>query len=271
MKCSYCGREELLPFRCKFCKRAFCAEHRLPENHECEGLEAYKNSLEDDDKRIEIKKIIYTPDKVRREIEIIESPLSSFRIPSNLYITEKIIGICVLMFAMQILIPQVTFLFQLKPSRIFETPWTLITHMFLHGSFMHLLFNMWVLYLFGNRLERKIGSKNFLYLYMLSGLTGGIGYTLLSATDIPAVGASGAIYGVFGCLAILEPELIVYVQFFIPMKLIHAALLFAFIDFASLGANDMIGHAAHLSGMAIGFYIGKKLKNSARTIETVFI
>jgi hypothetical protein len=79
----------------------------------------------------------------------------------------------------------------------------------------------------------------------------------------PVLGASGAIYGIFACLAIMMPELRVFVLFF-PMKIIQALVLFAFVDIVMYGSGDMIAHAAHLSGMLFGLFMGyrfKKVKN----------
>lgn len=270
-ECHICKKTEVLPFKCKFCKQYFCSEHRLPENHECAGLQHYKESQRKKNSESDLpKKIIYKPEKVKKEIEIVSKPIvipSSFkRSFENINLTEKLIGVCILMYALQtanftgILPLDVTELFHLMPSNVMVKPWTLITHIFLHGSIAHLFFNMWVLYLFGSRLESHIGSRLFLSLFLISGFIGGLGFVVFSYGNIPAVGASGAIYGIFGCLAMLEPNLIVYVQLIFPMRLIHAAGLFALIDILSFNANDRIGHSAHLAGMAVGLYLGYKLR-----------
>jgi membrane associated rhomboid family serine protease len=80
------------------------------------------------------------------------------------------------------------------------------------------------------------------------------------------VGASGAIYGVFAALTILEPDIRVYV-YFVPMKLKHALVLFAIFDFLMINSSDMIAHTAHLSGLFVGLYMGfriKKIQESAQ-------
>lgn len=74
----------------------------------------------------------------------------------------------------------------------------LVTAMFLHGSVMHLLFNSWALWLFGSSIERRFGSPSFLALYLASGIAGSTAYQLTGSSF--AVGASGAIFGLFGAL-----------------------------------------------------------------------
>jgi len=95
-----------------------------------------------------------------------------------------------------------------------ESLWTLITSMFMHGSFFHIFANMFSLFFIGSFLERIVGKKRFFWIYMISGLVGGIFFILagLIFGDIntPAVGASGAIFGLLGALAVLVPFSRVY-------------------------------------------------------------
>jgi membrane associated rhomboid family serine protease len=77
--------------------------------------------------------------------------------------------------------------------------WRVFTSMFLHADITHILFNMWALYLFGPALERRFGSSSFAALYVAAGLGGGSLYHAVGRLE-PAVGASGAIFGLFGAL-----------------------------------------------------------------------
>lgn len=77
--------------------------------------------------------------------------------------------------------------------------WRVFTAMFLHANFTHVLFNMWALYLFGPSLERRFGSASFATLYVGAGLGGGALYHVVGRLD-PAIGASGAIFGLMGAL-----------------------------------------------------------------------
>jgi len=136
--------------------------------------------------------------------------------------------------------------------------------MFLHNGLVHLLFNMLVLYFFGTALERRIGNKQLLAIFFTAGILSAIGYTFLSQPIFnispgPMIGASGAIYGVFAALTILEPDIRVYV-YFVPMKLKHALVLFALFDFLMINSSDMIAHTAHLSGIFVGLYMGFRIK-----------
>ncbi|MFH1608331.1 MAG: rhomboid family intramembrane serine protease [archaeon] len=104
----------------------------------------------------------------------------------------------------------------LTPSLIIvgKSLWTLFTSMFMHGSFFHLFANMFSLFFIGTFLERIIGRKRFLWTYLISGLVGGLFYIvatmILGGTNVPAVGASGAIFGLLGVLAVLVPKSKIY-------------------------------------------------------------
>lgn len=88
----------------------------------------------------------------------------------------------------------------------------LITSMFLHGSWMHLLGNMWFLWLFGNNIEDSMGRLRFVVFYLMTGLAAAFGQIITSPDSIiPMVGASGAISGVMGAYLILYPRVKVYV------------------------------------------------------------
>ncbi len=104
----------------------------------------------------------------------------------------------------------------LTPSLILDgkSLWTILTSMFMHGSFFHIFANMFTLFFIGGFLEKIIGKKRFFLTYMVSGIVGGlfyIGATLIfGGLNIPAVGASGAIFGLLGVLAVLVPHSKVY-------------------------------------------------------------
>lgn len=106
--------------------------------------------------------------------------------------------------------------FAITPSLILSGKylWTLVTSMFLHGGFFHLFANMFSLFFIGNFLENLIGKKRFLWTYIIAGLIGGIFFVLASLIfgdmNIPAVGASGAIFGLLGVLAVLVPYSKIY-------------------------------------------------------------
>ncbi|MFC1467605.1 rhomboid family intramembrane serine protease [Verrucomicrobiota bacterium] len=84
--------------------------------------------------------------------------------------------------------------------------WRLVSYMFLHGGIFHLLMNMYGLFLFGPPLEKVLGKRQFLTLYFLSGILGGIGWSLLAGRYAVCVGASGAVFGLLGSYALLFPN-----------------------------------------------------------------
>ncbi|WP_407357250.1 rhomboid family intramembrane serine protease [Methanolobus sp. WCC5] len=270
-KCWICGKEENIPFRCRFCGKTFCTGHRLPEQHACEGLEKLKrhgtyrtspghgSSTSDDIFKDALKNTAKYAAK-----GAVKGIGRNFSYSMKSSPSMAIIYLCIFSFLLQILIPGYQQLFHMVPARIleFSHPWTLLTHMFIHADFMHIFFNMLVLFFFGPELERRAGKKVFLSVYFAAGLVAAIAYSLTSSRpDIPVVGASGAIMGVFAALAIIAPEIKVYV-YFIPMKITHALILFAFFDFILLGSNDMIAHTAHLSGIFVGLLMGSRIKRA---------
>jgi membrane associated rhomboid family serine protease len=123
------------------------------------------------------------------------------------------------------------------------------------------------LFFVGPELERRIGGKRFLIVFFLSGITAAIGYSLWSVFAIksiaPAVGASGAIMGIFACLAILAPDIQVYI-YFIPMKITYALIFFTLLDLLFIGSGDTIARSAHLTGVVAGLVMGRHIKKSGR-------
>lgn len=155
--------------------------------------------------------------------------------------------------------------FAFTPSLAFEKPWTFVTSMFLHANFTHILINMLVLFFLGMFLESKTGSVNFVIVFLLSGIFGSIGY-MITASDptIPAVGASGAIYGVLGALAVLTPFAVVYIWGLLPMPMIAVAVLWGILDFFGLFAPGDVAHGAHLGGLAVGLLYGFYLRTTVK-------
>lgn len=137
--------------------------------------------------------------------------------------------------------------------------WQLVTHMFMHGGFMHLLFNMFGLWMFGAVLEQTWGPKRFLQFYLLSGLFAGLAHLLLTSGIGYAVGASGAIMGVFAGFAYLYPNTPLFIMFIpIPIKAKWAIPGLMAIDvFGQIAQQpgDNIAHWAHLGGALAGFVI----------------
>ena len=138
-------------------------------------------------------------------------------------------------------------------------PYQLVTHMFAHGGFMHILFNMYALWMFGSVLERVWGPKKFLIFYLICGLAAGLAQMFTMDVNGSAVGASGAIMGLLAAFAYLFPDTKFYIlPFPFPIKAKFMVAIYAAIDlFGGLhpGAADNIAHFAHLGGMVMGFIL----------------
>ena len=146
--------------------------------------------------------------------------------------------------------------FAFFPAFAFESPWMFVTSIFLHADIEHLFFNMLILFFLGINLERSIGKKAFMTLFFVSGIVGNLGYLITASNPFtPAIGASGAIYGIIGALATLAPMMMVFIGM-IPMPMILVAVFWGFMDFAGLFAPSDIAHGAHLGGMFVGITFG---------------
>jgi len=137
--------------------------------------------------------------------------------------------------------------------------WQLVTYMFLHAGFWHILFNMFGLWMFGGELERTWGSQRFLRYYFLTGIGAGLTVVLLGpSSPIPTVGASGAIYGVLLAYGVLFPNRIILVPifffFFVPVPAKYLVMILGGIAFLSTlsGPGDFVSHSGHLGGMVFG-------------------
>tara|TARA_B110001454_G_C12680009_1_gene417601 strand:+ start:25 stop:648 length:624 start_codon:yes stop_codon:yes gene_type:complete len=183
------------------------------------------------------------------------------RIPQAKW-TLRFIGISVIFFILQnILGPEIWQYFAFFPALAIKWPWTLITSIFLHADFNHLLFNMFALFFFGSYLERLLGSDKFLIIFISAGIVGNIGYLVTASNDmIPAIGASGAAYGLMGTLSVLAPFMSVYIWGLLPVPIVILTAVYALIDVIGLSAPSGIAHGAHLAGLIVGIAFGLYLR-----------
>jgi len=159
--------------------------------------------------------------------------------------------VCILIFILQVLIPGVTDLGILNHSAI-EQPWRFVTSIFLHASIIHLIYNLFALLFFGMITEKLIGSRRFLLMFFVSGIIANI----ISFNFYPSsLGASGAIYGVMGCLTVIQPLMTIW-AFSLPMPMFVAAILWVAAGFIGLFVPSDTGHIAHLSGISVGIIFG---------------
>jgi len=132
-------------------------------------------------------------------------------------------------------------------------PWSIITYMFLHGSIMHLLFNMLGLYFLGPRLEARLGGRQFLSLYFVSGVMAAAVSVVF--TRAPIIGASGAVFGVLLGYAKYWPRDRLYLMGIVPVevRVLVIVLTVASLFFGFTGGGGNIAHFAHLGGFVGGF------------------
>ena len=134
-------------------------------------------------------------------------------------------------------------------------PYQLITYMFLHSSFMHIIFNMLGLITFGPDIEERFGSKKFLQYYLIMGIVSGLCHALFISN--PVLGASGAVWGVMMMYALFNPNTILHLYFLIPVKVKYIVGIFFTIELylALTGSNDGVSHIAHVGGALTGAII----------------
>ncbi|MEE9225952.1 MAG: rhomboid family intramembrane serine protease [Bacteroidota bacterium] len=183
------------------------------------------------------------------------------------WVTRLIIA-NVAMFVVSKTLPTVSAALILVPALVPSRPWTLITYMFLHGGLGHIFFNMLALYFFGPRLEVQLGGRQFIWLYLISGLMG----AMLSFVFTPfaaIVGASGAVFGVLLGFARHWPREPIYIWGLFPVE---ARWLVVIMTALALwggfgGTAGGIAHFAHLGGFLGGFLYLRWLERTSRAGE----
>ncbi len=148
-------------------------------------------------------------------------------------------------------------------------PWTLITYMFLHYSFLHILFNMLWLYWFGDLFMQFIIPKRMLSVYILGGLSGAVLY-ILAFNIIPgfrpmvpvsvALGASASVYAIVIAVCAYIPDFEISLFLIGRVKLKYLALVIIIIDVLSISQGNAGGHIAHLGGALFGYIFAVQLK-----------
>jgi membrane associated rhomboid family serine protease len=151
---------------------------------------------------------------------------------------------------------KISYYMALIPYYFTSRPWMLISAMFIHAGFWHLLGNMVTLYFFGTFLARLIGSNWFVLIYLAGGIVGNALYLWLGESLSIVVGASGAVYAIAGALVVMVPKLPVRLYFLIPIPLWVVVLLFFGIWSIPGVAASNIAWQAHLGGLVIGLIAG---------------
>lgn len=280
-KCDVCGKNENMPYNCRHCGGTYCADHRLPENHDCSGLQnwndpkgVFDSGFDDSVDGGSTSRVSSLASKIPINTGT-GGPLAYFR--GNM--TYTFLALMWLTFAAEfvtLLVAPSLFrtLFVLTPQHP-EYVWTWITSIFAHspGGFFHIVGNSIVLFFFGPLVERYVGSRNFAILFIVSGVLAGLSQVFIQIFQGPyppgvggVLGASGAVLAIMGVLTILNPGLKVYLYFLfpVPIWLLTAGYAVMSITFLSgvIGGGGGIAHMAHLVGLVIGLAYGQYVKQN---------
>jgi membrane associated rhomboid family serine protease len=177
------------------------------------------------------------------------------------YITVTIIGLNVVAWLFELSLPRrelAIFLQQFGVVPAFFAPPTLVTSMFLHGGWMHVIGNMWYLWIFGDNVEDRMGHGRFVVFYLLCGFAAAFGQMAIDPESmLPTIGASGAIAGVMGAYFVLYPQsrvltLIPLIIFWEVVEL-PAIFLLGFWFLMQLFSAGAIATTAHSAGGGVAF------------------
>jgi membrane associated rhomboid family serine protease len=179
-----------------------------------------------------------------------------------------IIGINLVLFLATTISPDIVLDLGLwSPAKVFvHYPWGIVTSMFLHDGFFHIFANMLTLYFFGSYLHRLVGTGRLLAVYFGGGIMGNIFFVLLGTLLYPdslalAIGASGAVFALGGALAVMQPNIRVFI-FPIPAPIpLWIAVIGGFIILSFL---PYVAWEAHLGGLLVGLVAGYFFKQKRR-------
>lgn len=211
------------------------------------------------------------------------------------FTTLLIISVNLLVFAFELSLPErirndFIYLFGLVPARYshhrwahffgvhLDAYWPFVTSLFLHGGWLHIIGNMWFLYLFGDNVEDRMGHCRFLFFYLLAGLAANLVHFFVNQdSTMPVIGASGAIAGVMAAYLRLFPRArivtLVPILFFPLFFEVPAFLFMGFwflmqllsgaVSLAVTNTGEGIAWWAHIGGFSVGYLLVKQLCSSS--------
>lgn len=266
--CDVCGYHEAMPYSCHYCGGSYCPDHRLPENHDCTGLENWDDPAGVFDSGFDAS--VHEPaGRASGRFSLGAGGLRGYFRGNATYL---FLALMWLTFLAQLIVRQFgsAGLFELLfllTTRNPEYLWTWVTAVFAHGGIGHIVVNSIVLYFFGPIVERRVGTRAFAALFLGAGMLAGLAQiaTALALGETSAVlGASGAIMAIMGVLTVLNPQLRVYLYFILPVPLWLLTMGFAaYSVFIAIGGGIGAGgvaHLAHLVGLVVGLGYGERLK-----------
>jgi membrane associated rhomboid family serine protease len=154
------------------------------------------------------------------------------------------------------------------PGELLKRPWTVITYMFTHFNFLHILFNMLILYWFGRIFLQYLTARQLLSTYLLGGLAGALFYVLF-INGFPGLrehlgssmlGASAAIMALVIAISFYVPNYTLYLLLIGPVRLKYIALAFIIMDILMIASYNAGGHIAHLGGAVYGYWFISRFK-----------
>ena len=177
-----------------------------------------------------------------------------------------IIIVTIFCFILQQMYGDVAELFMLHNNDLFNAPYTLITHMFLHSDFAHLLFNMLGVLIFGSLLERRVSRVQFAMIYLVSGFFAGLVGSFIY--DL-ALGASAGVMAIVGAAAYFYPDVEFYLFGFYPVKLKHLAMFYFIYDVISSFGVNTVANTAHIIGLFFGIGFALVISNREKIVKGV--
>ncbi len=175
--------------------------------------------------------------------------------------TNILAGICIIVFLITALLPEniiKTFLFRGRDW--ISRPWSLVTNAFFHAGIVHLFFNVFNVWMFGQLLEKKYGSNFIIKLFFGSVILGNLFFGFIRP-DVYGLGISGYVYGLIGASVILMPNVLIFSLFGVLPIRIAGPIMFIAEILLSMQSGDGVGHAAHAAGFIAGIifaYIKKE-------------
>ncbi len=179
-------------------------------------------------------------------------------------ITYGIILVCVIIYAAFNMVPEweVDDLYEnfgFSGENLFAGKiWTIVTSIFVHGSFMHLISNMLALFFFGRALEEDVPNDRFLVIFIFGGIMGNLVSLFFYSPAEVFVGASGAIFTIMGVAMIKKPFELIFFPAVVPIPLLFVGIVYTLYTVMAflVGGDPNIAYTAHLAGLGIGALIG---------------